>query len=363
MRLLIAGGGTGGHLFPGVALAEHLRELDKDAPILFVGTARGIEARELPRLGWPLELITVRGVKTKGVVGAVRGLLSIPAALWQSRRILKKFKPDVVIGVGGYASAPVVLMARLLGIPTGVMEQNSIPGLANRWLGKVCGAVFATFDESRRFFPEHKILMTGNPVRLAISRALLAPPQATPSTPRLLVVGGSQGAVAVNQVVIEAMKLLKQKGFTPALVHHTGKTGFEEARKAYADAGIDATCSEFIQDMASAYLDADLVIARAGATTVAELALAGLPAIFIPYPHAADNHQEKNAEAVVAAGGAVLFRQSELTATTLAETIHTLLGDRERLNRMRSAMKSMARADAAKGILDWCLEQSRVSQS
>src|SRR5262249_44919474 len=151
MKLLIAGGGTGGHLFPGVALAEHLRQREPEAAVLFVGTERGIEARELPRLGWPLEFITARGIKTKGVLGAVRGWFSIPGALWQSRRILQRFQPDVVVGVGGYASAPVVLSAVLLGIPTGIVEQNSMPGLANKVLGCFVRAVFLTFDEARRF--------------------------------------------------------------------------------------------------------------------------------------------------------------------------------------------------------------------
>ncbi len=360
MKLLIAGGGTGGHLFPGVALAEHLREREPGAEVLFVGTERGIEARELPRLGWPLELISVRGVKTQGALGAVRGLLSVPRALLESRRILKRFRPDVVIGVGGYASAPVVLMARLCGIPTGIMEQNSRPGLANRVLGKICRAIFLTFEDSRRFFPEKKILMTGNPVRSALTRALPAAGSHRP--PCLLVIGGSQGAVAVNQAVVAAMKILAARGQAPAIIHHTGKAGYEETVKAYAEAGITATCHEFIQDMGAAYAAADLVIARAGATTVAELALCGLPAIFIPYPHAADNHQELNAAALVENGAALMFRQSELQAEQLADTVANLFGDPDRLEQMKAAMRSRARPDAAAAILDWATAVRRSSE-
>src|SRR5512139_3657827 len=192
MRLLIAGGGTGGHLFPGVAVAEELRAREPDAAVRFVGTKRGIEARVLPELGWELELIEVSGLKTVGVLGALRGLFRLPKALWQARKVVKAFKPDAVIGVGGYASGPVVLMARLAGIPTAICEQNSIPGLTNKILGRITRAVFLSFEESRRFFKPRKIVMSGNPVRRdLLQRLLAAGPAPAGDTVNVLVSGGS----------------------------------------------------------------------------------------------------------------------------------------------------------------------------
>src|SRR5690606_15218664 len=204
VRALIAGGGTGGHLFPGVAVAEEIARRHPDAAITFVGTERGIEARVIPELGYPLELIRVSGIKTKGLLGALRGLLSIPRALWQSRALLRRLRPDVVLGVGGYASGPVVLMARLAGVPTAILEQNSIPGVTNRILGKIARQIFVAFAESRRFFPARKIALVGNPIRAAIRAQLGAGDAREDAGPlRLFVFGGSQGAVAVNQLAAD----------------------------------------------------------------------------------------------------------------------------------------------------------------
>src|ERR1041384_7348638 len=210
MRLLIAGGGTGGHLFPGVALAEELRARDPGAQVRFVGTARGIEARVLPKLGWDLDLIDVSGLKTVGALGAMRGVLRLPRALWQARRVVKQFAPDAVIGVGGYASGPVVLMARLGGIPTAICEQNSIPGLTNKILGRVARSVFVSFDRTRQFFKPRKTVVSGNPVRRELVQRLLgdAPAPAAPETHHrvhVLVSGGSLGAVAVNDLAAQAL--------------------------------------------------------------------------------------------------------------------------------------------------------------
>lgn len=359
MRLLIAGGGTGGHLFPGVAVADELRRREPGAEVLFVGTARGIEARVLPGLGWPLELIDVSGLKTVGRLAAVRGLFRIPGAMWQSRRILRRFRPDAVLGVGGYASGPLVLMARLAGIPCGILEQNSIPGLSNKILGRLVHAVFLAFDETRRFFRDRKIVMTGNPVRAEIAAlAGTAAVDASAAALHVLVFGGSQGATRVNELVVAAAKLLK----TPVnIVHQTGAANLEATEAGYREAGITATCRAFIDDMAAEYRRADLVVARAGATTVAELGVAGRPAILIPYPHAADNHQEINAREIVDAGAALMFRQQDLTPEQLADAIDSLAGDRRSLARMGSAMKALGRPAAAGAILDWY--QAHVSQT
>jgi UDP-N-acetylglucosamine--N-acetylmuramyl-(pentapeptide) pyrophosphoryl-undecaprenol N-acetylglucosamine transferase len=352
VKVLIAGGGTGGHLFPGVAIAEELRARHPDAEITFVGTRRGIEARVLPDLGWPLELIEVSGLKTVGALGAVRGLFRLPRALLQARALIKKHQPDAVIGVGGYASGPVVLAARMRGVPTAICEQNSIPGLTNKMLGRIARSVFLSFDESRRFFKPKKILMTGNPVRRELVQKLLGEAQHHDGV-HVLVCGGSQGAVAVNELASQA--LIAVGGVT--ITHQTGEKDLEATRARYAAAGVTADCHAFIKDMAGAYLRADIIIGRAGATTVAELAIAGKPAIFIPYPFAADNHQELNAREMAAKGAALMFRQSDLTADKLADALRPLLADATKRSAMGAAMKSLAKPGAAGAVADWCEQQ------
>ncbi len=358
MRLLIAGGGTGGHLFPGVAVAEELRAREPDAAITFVGTKRGIEARVLPDLGWNLELIEVSGLKTVGVLGALRGLFRLPKALWQARKVVKAFKPDAVIGVGGYASGPVVLMARLRGIPTAICEQNSIPGLTNKILGRVVRAVFLSFQESARFFNAKKIRLTGNPVRRELVQKLLAAPPPTGARVHVLVSGGSLGAVAVNELAAQA--LIELATTTPVTItHQTGEKDLAATTKRYADAGVAADCRAFIKDMATTYLAADLVIGRAGATTVAELAIAGKPAIFIPYPFAADNHQEINAREMADQGAALMFRQADLTADKLLAALTPLVSDAAKRAEMGAKMKALAKPNAAAAVIDWCTAASR----
>lgn len=373
MRLLIAGGGTGGHLFPGVALAEELRARAPEAQIRFVGTRRGIEARVLPQLGWELDLIEVSGLKTVGALGAIRGMFRLPRALWQARRVVRRFAPDAVIGVGGYASGPVVLMARLAGVPTAICEQNSIPGLTNKILGRVVRAVFVSFDGTRRFFKPGKTVVSGNPVRRGLLQKLLdasgaaepasSAPAPAPGSDRVhvLVSGGSLGAVAVNDLAAQA--LIELAKTTPlAIVHQTGEKGLDATTKRYAEAGVAADCRAFITDMASAYHQADLIIGRAGATTVAELAITGKPAVFIPYPFAADNHQEINAREMADAGAALMFKQAELTAETLAAALRPLVTEPTRRAAMGARMKALARPQAAATVIDWC-EAQRPARS
>ncbi|MDB4953259.1 MAG: UDP-N-acetylglucosamine--N-acetylmuramyl-(pentapeptide) pyrophosphoryl-undecaprenol [Myxococcales bacterium] len=353
---MIAGGGTGGHLFPGVAIAEELRARAPDAAIRFVGTKRGIEARVLPDLGWDLDLIEVSGLKTVGALGALRGMARLPRAYWQARRVVKQFAPDAVIGVGGYASGPVVLAARLRGIPTAICEQNSIPGLTNKILGRLVRSVFLSFDMSRKFFKPSKIVMTGNPVRRELVQKLLAASPAQTDRVHVLVCGGSQGAVAVNDLASTALiALAKQHAL--AITHQTGDRDLEPITARYRDAGVTASCHAFIKDMATAYRAADLIIGRAGATTVAELAIAGKPAILIPYPSAADNHQELNAREMADKGAALMFRQAELTAEKLADALRPLLTDTTRRTEMGATMKSLAKPGAAAAVIDWCEAQ------
>ena len=350
MRLVIAGGGTGGHLFPGVAVAEELLARDPSSEVLFVGTARGIEARVVPSLGWKLELIDASGLKTVGALGAMRGFFRIPKAYFQSRRILRAFAPDAVLGVGGYASGPVVLAARMRGVPTAILENNSVPGLANRMLGKVVDAVYLAFDEARARFPEKRVLMTGNPIRARLLEGAGAP--APDGALRLLCFGGSLGAKAVNALMVDAAALLAKDGVRPRIVQQTGKDDREAIEARYRQAGVEADVRDFIDDMASEYRRADLVVSRAGATTVAELTCVGRPAILVPYPFAADDHQTTNARALERAGAALVFPQAELTGERLAGAIRELAGDETRRRGMADAMRALGRPDAARLIVD-----------
>jgi UDP-N-acetylglucosamine--N-acetylmuramyl-(pentapeptide) pyrophosphoryl-undecaprenol N-acetylglucosamine transferase len=354
VKLVIAGGGTGGHVFPGVAIAEELRAREPGAAITFVGTARGLEVRVLPEAGWPLELIDVSGIKTVGAVAAIRGFARLPGALLQARRLVKRLAPDVVIGVGGYASGPVVLAARLAGLPTAVCEQNSIPGLTNKLLGRISGAVFVAFEDSRRFFRADKVAVVGNPVRRELARRLAAPPPRRDGARiHVLVSGGSQGAVAVNELASGALIALAVER-PLAIVHQTGARDRDATAAKYAAAGVAAEVHAFITDMASAYVAADVVVGRAGATTVAELALAGKPAVLVPYPFAADNHQEHNAREMAEAGAALMLRQAELTAASLADALRPILAEPSRRSAMATAMRAFARPRAAADIVDWC---------
>ena len=273
--------------------------------------------------------------------------------------MVKEFRPDVVIGVGGYASGPVVLMARLMGRPTAICEQNSIPGLTNKILGKLARAVFLSFDMSRRFFKPRKVVMSGNPVRRELAARLLTAGAARPAgaPASVLIVGGSLGAVAVNELASTALCAIAATR-PLRVVHQTGQADADKIAARYRAAGVDADVRAFIKDMAAAYQDADVIIGRAGATTVAELAIAGKPAIFIPYPFAADNHQELNARAMAEAGAALSFRQADLTADQLAAALAPLLDDPAVRTTMGAAMRTLAKPAAAATVIDWCQQQT-----
>ena len=358
MRMLIAGGGTGGHLFPGIALAEELLGRQSGHQVLFVGTKKGIEAREVPRSGFELELIEVGQLKGKGVSGWIRGLLSIPRALWQSIRILRRSQPDVVVGVGGYASGPVLLAAWLLRYPTAVLEQNALPGMTNRVLGKLVSAVFVSFPEAARFFRRGKVQFLGNPVRKALLENFLRSNDREAHGQRVLVLGGSQGAEALNRLVPEAMVLLKERFPSLQVVHQAGERSLQEVQDTYAALGLTDRVEAvgFIRDMAGAYLKADAVVSRAGATTVAELSLCRKPAVLVPFPFAADNHQEVNARALTEGGAAIMIRQSELTPAGLASALSGILGDPARKAAMEQAAGRVSRPESAREICEACLE-------
>ena len=362
MRLLVAGGGTGGHLFPGLALGEEVKTRHPRNDVLFVGSARGIEAREVPKAGYPLAIIDVGPLKRMGLAGLVRGLSRLPHALWQSVRILRKFDPDVVVGVGGYSSGPVVLAARMLGIPTAVQEQNALPGITNRILGKLVDAVFIAFPEALARFPARKTHLLGNPIRRAfLDNYLHSKAQAERLS--LFVTGGSQGAHALNLRVAEALEILAPSiGTRLRVQHQTGvkdQPGIAARYDRLRAQGLEAEAVAFIDDMPRAYGGADLLICRAGATTIAELTVCKKPALLVPFPFAADDHQTINAHSLVDAGAALLLPEKELTGEKLAEQIRALEADRSRLGRMSRASGNLGRPEAAREIADVCVSLCR----
>lgn len=358
MRLLVAGGGTGGHVFPGVALAEEVVTRHPANDVVFVGTARGLEARVVPQAGFPIELIEVKGLKGKGIVGALANLLLLPAAFLQSWRILKRWKPDLVVGVGGYASGPVVLTAWLLRIPTAVQEQNAVAGLTNRILGRFVKAAFTAFPEAAACFPRGKVFQLGNPIRKTLMENFMRP-EVRHDVPRLLVFGGSQGAHALNMRVVEALPHLADLRDTIRITHQTGAHDREQVERGYAACGFRPDVREFITDMSTAYAESDLVVCRAGATSLAEILVCKRPSILVPFPAAADNHQVLNARSVVDAGAAVMIEERDLTGELLAAEIRAILANPERRERMSRAAGRLGSPQAAREIADVCADLVR----
>ncbi len=367
VRVVIAGGGTGGHLFPGLAVAEQLTA--RGAKVTFVGTARGIEAKVVPQSGYPLDLIDVAGLKRQGLVPTLRSLFKLPVALFQTIGLLRRLQPQVVVGVGGYASGPVVLLASLLRIPTVVLEQNSVPGVTNRILSRFARVVFTAFPHASRYFPRRKVSLLGNPVRQSIAASAQDPAERTGPV-RLLVLGGSLGAKAVNALVVDALtELAKQPppALSPLedhiLVHHqTGATDLAATEALYSQKPQLAKLvriEPFISDMASAYRDCDLMIGRAGATTIAELTTIGRPAVLIPFPFAADDHQTHNARYLVENGAARLLQQKDTTPQLLASTLAELVQDRTVLAAMAAASRKLGKPEASQRIADEILRLAK----
>jgi UDP-N-acetylglucosamine--N-acetylmuramyl-(pentapeptide) pyrophosphoryl-undecaprenol N-acetylglucosamine transferase len=358
MRLLVAGGGTGGHVFPGIALAEEVVTRHPQNDVVFVGTARGLEAAVVPQAGFPFERIQVQGLKGQGLLSVLQGLTLLPRALWRSLSILRAWRPDVVVGVGGYASGPVVLAAWLLRIPTAVQEQNAVAGFTNRLLGLLVKAVFTAFPEAARHFARRKVFQLGNPIRRALLENYMRP-SARHDRLTVLVFGGSQGAHGLNMRVIEALPHLHDLRDRLRLVHQTGARDREAVEKGYRAVGFEPDVRDFITDMSQAYADADLVVCRAGATTLAELTVCKKASILIPFPAAADNHQVLNARSLVDAGAAVMIEERELTGELLAGEIRSILVGPERRGRMELAASRMGNPQAAREIADVCTELAR----
>jgi UDP-N-acetylglucosamine--N-acetylmuramyl-(pentapeptide) pyrophosphoryl-undecaprenol N-acetylglucosamine transferase len=353
--MLIAGGGTGGHLFPGIAVAEEVTTRHPKNEVVFVGTRRGLEARVVPECGYKLEVIAARGLKGMGPVRFLVGLLALPVSFVESWRILKKYRPDVVVGVGGYASGPVVLAAWMQGVPTAVQEQNALPGFTNRVLGNLVTVVFVAFTESRKYFPAKKVQLIGNPIRRMLLDNYLRSRKAHDRF-TVLVFGGSQGARGINDRVVEALDELAELKNELHFIHQTGAKDLDRVRQEYARRGFSAEVVPFIVDMSSAYSQAEVVICRAGAATLAELTVCKKASILIPFPAAADNHQEVNAQAMVAGGAALMFRESELTGKRLADQVRSLKGDPGALKKMERQAALLGRPEASKELADVCVQ-------
>lgn len=351
MRVLIAGGGTGGHIFMGVALARELVRRDPATELLFVGGRRGLDARIIPQQGFKLELIDVEGLKGMSWKRLLMSLKLLPKSLWQSWRLIGRFRPDLAIGLGGYSSGPVLLAAALRGVPALIVEPNAVPGFTNRLLARFVDEAAVAFAEARQYLGG-KGVETGVPVRPEFFSTARREPGEKFS---LLAYGGSQGSHSINMALCGALPLLKPHRDRLAITHQTGEADFELVARAYRSAGFTADVRPFIDNMAEALAQADLVISRAGAATIAELTAAGKAAILVPFPGATDQHQRRNAQTLAARGAAIVIDQSKLSGARLAREILALMDDRERLAKMQEASARLARPNAAARIIDLAL--------
>lgn len=351
-NLVIAGGGTGGHLFPGIAVADAFRRRHPGNRVLFVATGRPVERRILAEAGYPLAVIPARGLKGMSFTRRLAALAAIPAGFGVSLAILRSFRPHVVLGVGGYSSGPAVLAARCLGIPTALQEQNLLPGITNRLLARLVDRIYTSFPHAGGGFPEAKVRCVGNPVRRVIAD-LAAIHRPAGRRLALLVTGGSQGAHALNGKVTAALAALTPEERSRWTVRHqTGTADADMVARVYAELGMDAEVAPFFTDMARRYHEADVLVCRSGATTVAEIAAVGRPALFVPFPAAADNHQELNARYLVDAGAAWCVPERELDPVTLAARLREIMARPEILADMATRARALGRPDAAEAVVD-----------
>jgi UDP-N-acetylglucosamine--N-acetylmuramyl-(pentapeptide) pyrophosphoryl-undecaprenol N-acetylglucosamine transferase len=356
MRAILAGGGTGGHVIPALAIANQLKK-SYDAECLFIGTARGIENRLVPAAGFPLQLVRVGALKNVRLMTRVKTAFDLPRAVWDAGRMLNEFAPDVVIGVGGYASGPAMLAAVVKHIPTLAFEPNVVPGFANRMVAHFVSGAAVHFEETAKYFRHGEV--TGVPVRQAFFE--IAPKRG--GTPTLLIFGGSQGAHAINEAMIRCLPVLQREVPGIRIIHQTGERDYNDALAAYQLLGDSAQVYKFIEDMPAAFARADLVVCRSGASTVAEIAAAGKPAVFVPFPRAADDHQRVNAEALARHSAAVVVEESKLEGVWLAETIAALLQDSQRLQQMSQAARELAHPNAAQDIAAMAARLSGIEEA
>jgi UDP-N-acetylglucosamine--N-acetylmuramyl-(pentapeptide) pyrophosphoryl-undecaprenol N-acetylglucosamine transferase len=355
-RVIFAGGGTGGHLFPAIAVMEELRRREPELEVLFVGTARGIETKVVPQLGERLTCLEVSPLKGRSPSQLLKSLAALPGAGFEAARVVQSFRPSLVIGVGGYAAGPMVLAARTLGVPSALLEQNAHVGLTNRLLARVVQRAYLSFEETASQFPARAVRVFGNPVRRAFvsagTMARVDPLGFEMRARRVLVVGGSQGAKVLNQVVPEALARAGLAESGVEIVHQTGHAMCDEVSAHYARLGLRAEVTPFIDDMARAYASAALVIGRAGATSLAEICAVGRPSLLIPFPFAADDHQWHNARALEARGAALAMREQGLEPGELSQRIAQLLAEPAKRSAMAEAARSLGKPDAAAAIVD-----------
>ena len=356
MRVLIAGGGTGGHVIPALAIARELRDAHS-AEVRFVGTARGLETKLVPDAGFPLELIHVGQLKGVSLMTRLRTLADLPLGVMRCIRLLREFKADVVIGVGGYASGPAMMAAIMMRVPTLAFEPNAVPGLANRLVGKWVSAAAVNFPPTSAYF--HSARVTGIPVR---AEFFALAPRLEGSPLHLLVMGGSQGARALNEAMPKIVCELLSRFPELTVLHQAGATHSEQTSRAYTESSADAArwqVAAFLHDMPQRFAETDLILCRSGASTVAELAASGKPSLLVPFPQAADDHQRKNADVLVAAGAARLLVQAELTPETLLRELTVLLADGAMLRNMAERARLLAHPDAVRTIAAMVQEIAR----
>lgn len=348
----MAGGGTGGHLFPALALAEEFKRKDPGVKIIFMGGRGGLEERIVPGYGYPLEVFDVEGIKRRTGIRRIKAIGKAARSTLRALGLLRSMRPDGVIGSGSYSSAPVVLAARMLGIKTAILEQNALPGLTNRLLGKVVNRIYIAFEQAKEFFPAGRTVLAGNPVRREIMDGVNGREKRRDKRFSILVFGGSQGATAINAAFLDATEYLTDIWPSLRVVHQAGKEGFGAVKDAYMRKNLKVELHSFIDDMASAYRSADLVVCRAGATSIAEITALGIAPILIPYPFAADDHQTVNARCLEEAGAAVMIRQDRLTGSTLAAAIRGLYENPGELKEMREKVKGFGRPRAGETIVE-----------
>lgn len=352
-HIVIAGGGTGGHVFPAIAVAQKIKTLAPHTSVSFIGTARGLEAKLVPEAGFALELVRVSGVKGKSLLNQVKAAVSLPMALLRCLSFLRRNQVNAVLGVGGYASAPALMAAFILRIPVAICEQNSIPGLTNRLLANISRKIFGTFPDDNHIFPVAKFVLAGNPLREGFEKRQ-GSEEVVPG--RVVIIGGSLGASFLNQALPETALLLKNRGIKFSIIHQSGRRDLEGVRQKYQEHNIEAQVLPFIDDMLKCYLSADIVVCRSGATTCTELMALGLPSIMIPFPAAANDHQTKNATSMTVNNAAVLITQRDCTADILGKQLLKLLTDAEFRNKMADNAYAMRRGDAAMLIAEAALQ-------
>ncbi len=359
MRIVIVGGGTGGHLYPGIAVAHELQRFDPYAVITFIGSKATGERETVLREGFAFSGITASGFTRRKATEQMRSVAHLVRGIVQSLRLLRKIRPSVVLGLGSYVSGPVVLTARALRIPCVIQEQNLLPGLTNRILGRIANRVAVSFEDSVSYFAASKVVVTGNPVRAAIREIAHSRPQPNGRF-HLLLFGGSQGAHRLNTAMVQALPHLTAVQEALWVVHQTGQDDFSTVQKAYAKIAFPGIVRSYIQDMAQEYQTADLVICRAGASSIAELTASGKPALLVPFPYAANQHQQQNARVLASAGAAKLLPDHALSGELLAEQICYHLQHPEEVTLMAERSRALGKPDAAVRVAQLCLEVCRL---